>query len=266
MNYAPFQKLPTRSLEALVDSLRGGVLSLGLSRKVIQQIAGSHVQPVEHALRELETAGLTPLQMSFVVEGVLRTREATPDFNSLLELVLSGPDVPNVPTRDTEAVMHALIEETTSEVLLVGYAIHNGRQIFAPLAAKMLNNPALTVKLCIDIGRKYQDTSTERDIVGRFLMDFKQKHWPWESEPTVFFDPRALSSESGVRSSLHAKCVVVDRRVALVTSANFTEAAQERNIEAGGLVRHAATAQRLTEYFVGLIAHGVLRRCEGGRG
>jgi phosphatidylserine/phosphatidylglycerophosphate/cardiolipin synthase-like enzyme len=43
--------------------------------------------------------------------------------------------------------------------------------------------------------------------------------------------------------------VVVDRRVALVTSANFTEAAQERNIEAGVVVRSERFASRLADHF-----------------
>ena len=38
-------------------------------------------------------------------------------------------------------------------------------------------------------------------------------------------------------SSLHPKCVVIDEGKALVTSANFTEAAQIRNIEAGVFIR-----------------------------
>jgi phosphatidylserine/phosphatidylglycerophosphate/cardiolipin synthase-like enzyme len=44
----------------------------------------------------------------------------------------------------------------------------------------------------------------------------------------------------------------VDRRVAFVTSANFTEAAQTRNIEAGALVRDDGFARRLAEHFEAL--------------
>jgi phosphatidylserine/phosphatidylglycerophosphate/cardiolipin synthase-like enzyme len=57
------------------------------------------------------------------------------------------------------------------------------------------------------------------------------------------------------------KCVVVDRRVALLTSANFTEAAQQRNIEAGVVARCGQLAERLAGYFAGLRASGKLARC-----
>ena len=58
---------------------------------------------------------------------------------------------------------------------------------------------------------------------------------------------------------MHAKCIAVDPRVALITSANFTEAAQGRNIEAGVLVRHKPTVRRLVAYFEGLVERGDLR-------
>jgi phosphatidylserine/phosphatidylglycerophosphate/cardiolipin synthase-like enzyme len=60
------------------------------------------------------------------------------------------------------------------------------------------------------------------------------------------------------KASLHAKCVLVDGTTALVTSANFTEAAQRRNVEVGMLIRHEPTVTRLTDYFRGLERTGVL--------
>ena len=48
-----------------------------------------------------------------------------------------------------------------------------------------------------------------------------------------------------------------------MTSANFTEAAQERNIEAGVLVRSPAFAQALSAQFETLLHAGALRRLAG---
>ena len=79
-----------------------------------------------------------------------------------------------------------------------------------------------------------------------------------ERLPELYYDPRSLDLEAVKRSSLHAKCIVVDRRVALVTSANFTEAAQERNIEVGVLIRSRAFAEQLAEHFEVLAAQGAL--------
>jgi len=58
---------------------------------------------------------------------------------------------------------------------------------------------------------------------------------------------------------LHAKCVAVDRQHAYVSSANFTEAAQERNIEVGLLVRSPRLAAQLTNHFDRLLEAGFLK-------
>ena len=84
--------------------------------------------------------------------------------------------------------------------------------------------------------------------------------WPGEKLPELFYDPRSLDLETVKRSSLHAKCIVVDRRTAFVTSANFTEAAQTRNIEVGALIRCDRFAARLAAHFDTLAEAGLLRQ------
>ena len=59
---------------------------------------------------------------------------------------------------------------------------------------------------------------------------------------------------------MHAKCVIIDGAEALVTSANFTEAAQERNIELGLLVDAQPVARRIEEHFMPLIGSRFLAR------
>ena len=63
-----------------------------------------------------------------------------------------------------------------------------------------------------------------------------------------------------MRSALHAKCVVIDGSEALVTSANFTEAAQVRNIELGLHVGSPAVASQIEDHFHSLIRNGHLER------
>ena len=83
--------------------------------------------------------------------------------------------------------------------------------------------------------------------------------------PELFYDPRALSAEPGPKACLHAKCIVVDDRRAFITSANFTEAAQERNIESGVLVNDAHVARALRDQFESLVAAGLLKHAPGLR-
>lgn len=75
--------------------------------------------------------------------------------------------------------------------------------------------------------------------------------------PQVYYDPRSLETD-GPGAVLHAKAVVVDDEVVFVTSANLTEAALERNIELGLLVRDAAVAATVATHFRVLIDKGML--------
>lgn len=254
--------LPTGAIRTLAASLRAGLLSAGLSRYGIQQAAGADAAAVEGELQAMASDGFTPRQMGVVVQAIVDGRESQPDATSLFDLVLSGPDLPGVPTADTAAVVHTLITQAQSEVLLVGYAIHNGRELFKPLAEQMDQVPALRIVFCLDINRSYGDTSRDDEIVRRFAGEFRTKHWPWARVPKVFYDPRALVPGGPQRGSLHAKCVVVDRSIALVTSANFTEAAQQRNIEAGLLIRHQGMVDRILMYFEGMISARYLHPCD----
>jgi phosphatidylserine/phosphatidylglycerophosphate/cardiolipin synthase-like enzyme len=116
------------------------------------------------------------------------------------------------------------------------------------------------VSFCLDIQRTWNDPTPSADLVARFARAFRDKHWPWPTLPKVYYDPRSL--ETGAwRASLHAKCVIVDRVRALVTSANFTDAAQRKNVEVGVDIRYSPAAERLADYFVGLTRSGIFAPC-----
>ncbi len=59
---------------------------------------------------------------------------------------------------------------------------------------------------------------------------------------------------------MHTKTVVIDRKVAFITSANFTGTAHSQNIERGVLLHQPRLALKLYGYFEDLIDTGVLRR------
>lgn len=262
MNLDALQNLPTEALRSLAAALAGGSLAHGIARRPIQQLAGNAAEPVVECLTALVADGMRPEHLAVAVDAMAKVRSTAADPSTLMDLVMSGPNVHGYPTSDTAAAMNALVRSATQEVLLVGYAVHKGKQVFAPLAERMEQVPGLRVYLCLDIPRRHLDTSLASEIVGRFAQEFRKEHWPWKVLPELFYDHRSLSEEPARRTSLHAKCVVVDEARALVTSANFTEAAQERNIEVGVIVRYALMAARLSGYFRSLRQSGELVRVQ----
>ena len=189
-----------------------------------------------------------------VIAGRARDQILAPD------LVVSGPDVPGVPTADTYSVVQSLFQEATSEVVVAGYAFYNGKTLFERLHEQRIRNPALKIIFHVDVPRRHGDTTSPEGLVKKYVDEFRLKHWPWEPLPELYFDPRALESDSKIRASLHAKVVSIDRRKLLITSANFTEAAQQKNIELGVLCSLPYLAERVCSYFEGLRRQGLLRR------
>ena len=145
-------------------------------------------------------------------------------------------------------------------VLAVGFAIHQGRSIFQGLASRLDETENLEAVLCIDIRLEIGSTINIAQILRRYAAKFVETEWPGERLPHLYYDPRSLSSDSGGSSVLHAKCVAVDSTEALVTSANFTEAAQLRNIELGLHVKSPRIARQIEGHFYSLIRSGHLER------
>jgi phosphatidylserine/phosphatidylglycerophosphate/cardiolipin synthase-like enzyme len=246
------------SLRALAASLTDGVMKRGVVDSIVQSIVGSSTSMVLDALRNLEARGFTPPQIGLLLQTVAAERERHVRPDTLIELVLSGPQTASVPMQDTAAVLQTLVRTAQHEILLVGYAVQNGREIFRDLAERLDFEPSLSVTLCLNVHRE-GDTSASAVVVRRFADTFRARHWPGKRLPQLYYFPPSLELEPSTRAALHAKCVVVDRAQALVTSANFTEAAQSRNIELGLLVRHAPMAARIHDYFDALIATAALR-------
>jgi phosphatidylserine/phosphatidylglycerophosphate/cardiolipin synthase-like enzyme len=113
----------------------------------------------------------------------------------------------------------------------------------------------------LNVKRGPGDTSKDEELIAAFGRRFRTQHWPADNPlPEVYFDPRSLVIDPAEKAVLHAKCVVIDGSTAFVSSANFTEAAQVRNIEVGVLIRSRSAAERLVNFFAALIRTGALKR------
>ena len=260
----PFQRLTDSDLRSLAAALRAGRLAppfaaVGVGRVVAGPLAGE----LADRMQALADAGMRPDHLAVVAEAVLAARATRPVADDAVDLVWTGPEAAGIANRDTAVVVRELFAQATQSVVVAGFAVYQGRDVFRGLAERLVSCAGLHARLYLDVHRGHQDTSLESEVVRRFARRFVDQDWPAGFPlPEVYFDPRSLAADAVKRSSLHAKCVVVDRRVAFVTSANFTEAAQERNIEAGVVVRSPRFAARLADHFGALADAGLLRRLD----
>ncbi|MBU1433312.1 DISARM system phospholipase D-like protein DrmC [Myxococcota bacterium] len=204
-----------------------------------------------HSTRALETTlarlrrgelvtleGLSGEVLEVVLAAVLAERAARPPAP---ELVWSGPSVG--PTRDTEVTLKGLFEEAQEHVFVAGFAFDHSARIFAPLARRV---QAREIKATMLI-----------DLRERAPKEARDRSWPFPRPwPRFYYDARHDYA------SQHAKCVLVDERVALVGSANFTDRGQRRNIEAGVLVRDPIFVEQLAAQLNGLLLVKGIKRLE----
>ena len=262
---SPWSRLSEADLRQLGGTLQAGRLTVPFSAVSLQRyLAADRIEAVVAESQRLHAAGMTGTQVAYLLAALANDRADRPPFAEVLDLVATGPEAPGVALRDTAVVVRELFATARQSVLVVGYAVHQGRQVFRALAQRMDQRPALDVRLCLDVQRRWGDTAPAEELAQRFAERFKTREWPGSRLPAVYYDPRSLELDAGKRASLHAKCVVVDRQVAFVSSANFTEAAQELNIEVGVLLRVPAVAEQLTRHFQTLMEAGVLRELRYG--
>ena len=253
-------QLADSDLRELAAVLRARRLAEPFTAMSVQRlIAGPDAGAVAGELQRLADQGFQAEQMATMLDLLVRDRCRRPGLENLLDLVTTGPDGPGVTNRDTAVVVRELFACAQRSVLVAGYAVYQGRHVFRALADRMAERPELNVRMFLDVQRGPGDTSMASDVVKRFAERLKTREWPEDRPlPKVFYDPRSLDLDFGKRACLHAKCVVVDGEAVFISSANFTEAAQERNIEVGLLVRSCWLAERVTRHFETLLGTGLL--------
>jgi hypothetical protein len=253
MTAGPFpaiRALPERTLADLASALRSGRVSERATAFELRFAVPAVGEAAAEEVVSLLGTGLKLQHGALLLDAIAAERRSPPDAGAV-ELVTSGPDIVGA-TRDTGVVMRELFGTAENRVLIVGFAVHQGREIFAALAERMQHRPDLSVRLCLDVRRAPGDTTRSDALLRRFVTRFTRDEWPGLRLPDLFYDPRGLA-ETEYRASLHAKCVVVDGAKALVGSANLTEAAQFRNIEIGLLVTGTRIASAVERHFQSLI-------------
>jgi phosphatidylserine/phosphatidylglycerophosphate/cardiolipin synthase-like enzyme len=205
-------------------------------------------------------------QIAYMLDMLAEERAASQAKQDQIDLVWTGPENSGSESRDTGIVVRELFSSAKQSVLIASFALDQGRkghELFRPLAARMDTNPALQVRMFLNVKRRYKDSTSSSILLRQFAEIFRHQIWPGKRLPEVFHDPRAVEMTADLNACLHAKCVVVDEERLLITSANFTEAAHERNIEAGILMTDRVIAKAIRSQFEMLCTRGALVRVPG---
>lgn len=156
-------------------------------------------------------------------------------------LVISGPTSHAVPVRLTSSVVVDVVRAAVDRILLVSFAAHGIGEVVRELVAASGRGVQIDLVLedTVDRGGALRPGPGS----GAFdALATKARFWHWP-----------LANRPPGRAALHAKVVLADKSMALLSSANFTDRGLSDNIEVGLLVREPEIVLALDAHFRALM-------------
>jgi phosphatidylserine/phosphatidylglycerophosphate/cardiolipin synthase-like enzyme len=155
-----------------------------------------------------------------------------------------------VPIRHTEQVLCEVIESARHRIFLVSFVAYEVETIMKALQAAVGRGVRIDVlleaskdhggKVSVDSVRTMRDRIPDANV------------FVWTGDGGKMPDGRPIGS-------VHAKCAVADGRVAFLTSANLSQAAMERNMELGVLVRGGHLPEELHRHLDALVKTDIVK-------
>lgn len=214
-----------------------GRYSPASDNSVRQALPAGHRSLLAELSQAWAESGESGPSIALALEVALAAKQRASDAS--VEVVVTGPSAPAAPVRLTSEVVRQLINGAHERVMMVSYAAYQVPAIVEALDAAAVRG--VRVDLVLESAEYLQGGGG----VAAYAK-YNLYHWPADQR-----DP--------ADAKLHAKAIVVDSRDVLLTSANMTNAAYDKNIELGLLCRGGTTAQRVQKHFDALIARGILR-------
>lgn len=193
--------------------------------------------PSTEALKQALSLLREPTLLASVLRGYAAAAQRAP---ASPRLVWSGPSFPGDGDHTTSAVAH-LIDEAKEDVLASTYSASSDSPVVQALWRAISRGVSVTV-VYEDAKLAATSTMLRKKLVGARFLHYVPPH-----------------GQYGIQ---HSKVIVVDSTVALVTSANFSDAGAHGNLEAGVLIRDPIVASKLRRRFASLARTGSLQEAQ----
>lgn len=238
-------------LDMLADRIRSieSVHAFG----AVHAALSSHVdRSLLSRLEEAWTA--TPETNSHEVAAAIKGARATAtlaDSRGSIELVWTGPSTGFVPVRHTERVLCEVIDAAQTRLILISFVAYPVPSIVTALNAAVARN--VQVDLILESSVNQGGNVSYDSVAAMKAAVTSANMYGWKRSS-------AGHSKVAGKASVHAKSAVADGQIAFITSANFSEAAMERNMELGVLVRNGPLAANLERHLDALITTETVER------
>lgn len=244
---SPLASLSRHELEFLHKSIELGHLRAPITKLALEAMGRGKLFAKLGPLAEApKKAALALLEMALATPAAVASTAAP-------TLVLTGPKL-HSKARPTRAMFLELLGKASESVLIAGYELDHGAVLFEPLFAAMRDR-GVSARMFVDIRPAPSPKTNHDSYLAIAAHKLLARNWPFGS-PLPQLYHYAATAKHGSYKSLHAKCVVVDRRHVLIGSANFTKRGIERNLEVGVYLDSPELAKTLIEQFEQLIDSG----------
>jgi phosphatidylserine/phosphatidylglycerophosphate/cardiolipin synthase-like enzyme len=172
-----------------------------------------------------------------------------------IELLWSGPSpAEQIPARRIDQALYDLIANAKREILLVTFAAAKIERLVSELLKANLRG--VRIQLILEFEQS-SEGQLSYDAIKAFPADLVKAaeiyYWPVEKRER---------NQAGRPGKLHSKLAIADDTI-LVSSANLTDDAFNRNLELGVLVRNPVFLQTTREHIHTLINDGTFRLLKG---
>lgn len=234
--------------------------------KLTETLPASLVESLIRELRDCRRPSMpNPSYQARVDEFLQRCDERPSDLAPMLEvalaakrlaptteLVWTGPATTVVPVRRTEQVLCDLIRFTERRLTIASFGVFQIPRLVGELELMLQRGVALRIVL----GDR---ESASKSLIERQLSQLGAVvtgqalilQWPTEQRPR---------DDQGHAGLMHMKVAVADSQIAFLSSANLTEAAFERNMELGILIRGGEIPGSIEQLIDALIESRELHR------
>ncbi|MDN3556615.1 DISARM system phospholipase D-like protein DrmC [Halomonas maura] len=241
------QLINAGAFDEVIRALDSGVLTSESGAATIAKLAAGR-GAVDRALRELVSnwashfASLDNSDFALQLETIKEAVALTDGEATQTEVVWTGPKVEGSYLRATRQVVQDIISAAHSELLVVGYWLA-GKEDYEGIINDIIELMAdavargVKVTMVLDEGEKGYGKNNRDTLIALWPKGVAlPKLLTWKIPP----DDKHLK--------LHAKVLVADRHDALVTSANLTMYALDRNMEMG-VRAQGQPSERIAQHF-----------------
>ncbi len=190
-------------------------------------------------------SGLSSRELASALWAAAETADSFHAENRV-DILWTGPTSTAVPVRRMEQALCELIDSARAKLLIVSFVAYKAEKVY--LAIRSAIERGVRVSFLTEASKEHGG-SLDVDPCDMLKKKFPEADfYRWEnpdaSHPAV----------------VHVKCAIADERMALVTSANLTGAAMDKNMELGLMISSRRVVGRMAAHFAALVTEHVLRK------